>query len=159
MGNALRKIAPALRKLGYVVTFWRAGGTGMRSIRIDTPLSHAARSAHNANDRHNSPDRHMAGGGRDDRDDRDGDLHTQTNAGHVSGGNRANGATCDQPGCGHQACTTGPEGNWCADHMQPQQRRIRCAHCGQMIEATDGCVETTTGEVLHGGCVDAWART
>ena len=50
MGNAVRKIAPALRKLGYVVTFDRAGdAAGTRTIVIDTPLSHARRSAHNAN--------------------------------------------------------------------------------------------------------------
>jgi hypothetical protein len=40
MGNALRRIAPALRKVGYVVTFHREGDAARtRNIRIDTPAS------------------------------------------------------------------------------------------------------------------------
>jgi hypothetical protein len=31
---------------------------------------------------------------------------------------------CGQPGCGHHACLTGPGGNWCADHLEPHQRRV-----------------------------------
>jgi putative DNA primase/helicase len=37
---------------------------------------------------------------------------------------RRNGVVCDQPGCELAACLTGPEGNWCADHLEPHQRRV-----------------------------------
>ena len=29
---------------------------------------------------------------------------------------------CDFPGCAWIACSTGPGGNWCADHLEPHQR-------------------------------------
>ena len=37
MGGALRRIAPALRKLGYEVEFKRAGEPGTRIVSITTP--------------------------------------------------------------------------------------------------------------------------
>jgi hypothetical protein len=54
----LRRIAPALRKLGYTVVFGRAGdAAGTRIITIDTALSYAAGSADKANDRQNRQNR------------------------------------------------------------------------------------------------------
>jgi hypothetical protein len=80
MSAALRRIAPALRKLGYVVDFARMPGTGARVIRVSTPLSlHAADSVHDATNRHDRHDRHSGGMVRDGRDGRDGRIHTQTN--------------------------------------------------------------------------------
>jgi hypothetical protein len=59
MGSAMRSIAPALRKIGYVVGFGeREPGTGRRIIAIDTPRSLSRRQEESEKDRHNRHDRH-----------------------------------------------------------------------------------------------------
>jgi hypothetical protein len=93
MGGALRKIAPALRKLGYVVKFAIVGHAKDRIITIDTPFSYAARSARGANNRPHSPHRPHRRTFADDTGDADGRMHTQTNGGakknEESGGHRS----------------------------------------------------------------------
>ena len=57
MSGALRRIAPALRQLGYRVEFLKAGHARERIIAIDTALSYARPSADDANDRPHRPHR------------------------------------------------------------------------------------------------------
>ena len=56
-----------------------------RNITIDTPLSHARRSAHNANDSSHSSHSSQHHPSGDGGNDGNGDLHTQRNGDHVSG--------------------------------------------------------------------------
>ena len=42
-----------------------------------------------------------------------------------SGGGRKARPPCDQPGCEHLSCSTGPGGNWCGDHLELRQREGR----------------------------------
>ena len=43
----------------------------------------------------------------------------QRGAANGSDGARKAAPPCDQPGCKHPACATGPTGNWCGDHLKP----------------------------------------
>ena len=111
MSGALRRIAPALRKLGYAVEFLRGSDTAHgRLIAIDTEISKARRSAHDANDRPNRPNRPMetgrgcsnrAGSGvSDGSDGSDGQKHTQKNGGHSKAGEAC-------PVCGEDVSLSG----------------------------------------------------
>jgi hypothetical protein len=147
MSGALRRIAPALRKLGYRVDFAKVGHARTRVITLETPQTKDARSADNANHRPHRPHRPQNGGGKaraDGADGADGRMHTQTNGGHSKEEARGR-PTCDQPGCEHTACSTGPGGAWCADHMEPHQREaggfVTCPTCGGSFRgsAPGGC--------------------
>ncbi len=65
-------------------------------------------------------------------------MHTQTNGGHSKEGARGR-PTCDQPGCEHAACSTGPGGDWCADHLEPHQRKadfLVCTTCNGLFHGS-----------------------
>jgi hypothetical protein len=126
MSGQVRRIAPALRRIGYEVAFTREPHTGRRLIMIEAP-PRPYRSAENfAGHRHHRHHRHPGPGGAqgagvvgDGGDGGDGASQHPDGQGHKT---RANGPSCDQPGCGHQACAFGSTGNWCADHLEPCQR-------------------------------------
>jgi hypothetical protein len=137
MGGALRRVAPALRKLGYGVEFARAAGTGERAISITTPNQHSAKTFYNAENRHDRHDRHTPASDRDGRDGCDGGMQASVTSPKLEFADRTVGMahqsprksqkaaksqtpagnghnrhdrhiTCDQPGCEHPACMTGP---------------------------------------------------
>ena len=91
MSAALRRIAPALRKLGYTVSFARQGrgNDQHRIITVATPATKAPTIAYNANDRshrsHRSPTTPAAaapGNVGNGGNDGNGRKPTQTNKGH-----------------------------------------------------------------------------
>jgi DNA-binding XRE family transcriptional regulator len=85
MSGALRRIAPALRKLGYAVDFLTVGHAKDRIIVIDTPNASAVRSAHDATNPPHRPHRPQCNDGdiyADGAGGADGRMLTQTNGGH-----------------------------------------------------------------------------
>ena len=91
MNTALRRIAPALRQIGYAVTFDKAGRgqDKHRRIVVDTPISYDHHSDNSANNRPQGPHRpqtdpetaHVGRAG-DGGGGGDGRMQTRTNGGH-----------------------------------------------------------------------------
>ena len=145
LGGQLRRIAPALRKLGYRVDFgFTSDQAHERLITIDTELSYAQHFASTGIDRPNRPNRPAATKGAppasDGSDGSDGQKHTQTNGGHSK-----EGEAC--PVCGEDASLSGlimvdgaPMCRACAggedDADPPSPGFLVCATCNGLFPSS-----------------------
>ena len=151
MSAALRRIAPALRRIEYRVDVSRQGrgNDQHRAITIETPnFSFSTRFAQVAGDHrsHRSHRSHPsaadpaeAAPARDKPRGNDGNgVPNSDMRKHIR--ESGNGVPCDVPGCQHGAWLTGPAGNWCAEHLEPWQRTpagfLTCATCNGLFPSS-----------------------